>query len=119
MALLNIKGYRSSHYFDRKHYKHWGKDLREIVTDDQYLDLARQVGEQAARKHHGTHVARRGNNNLIVYATTPLTRVHSNNCDGGIFMIVEDQRSYGLLITLFAPDEGLRYFYKPDQRRLI
>jgi hypothetical protein len=98
-ALLNIRGFRSGHLFDRKHYKHWGRDLRGIVTDDQYLELAQKVGAQAARALPGTHVARRGNNNLIVYAATPLTKAHSNNWDGGLFMVVEDQRGQGFLIT--------------------
>jgi len=76
-------------------------------------DLRHQLQEQAA------HVARRGNNNLIVYAATWLTRRHSNNRDGGVFMAVEDSHGIGLLITLFAPDAGLEYFNKPDQRLLI
>ena len=118
-ALLNIRGFRSGRPFDRKHYKHWGRDLRGVVTDDQYLELAQKVGSQAARELPGTHVARRGNNNLIVYAATPMTNAHSNNCDGGVFMVVEDHGGQGFVITLFAPDEGLDYFYKPDQRLLI
>jgi len=117
-ALLNIRGFRSGRPFDRKHYKHWGRDLRGIVTDDQYLEIARKVGVLAARGVPGTHVARRGNNNLIVYAATPLTRTYSNNSDGGLFMVVEDHGGQGFLITLFAPSDGVQYFYKPDQRLL-
>jgi hypothetical protein len=119
MALLNIMGFRSAHLFDRKHYKHWGGDLQGIATDDQYLEVARGVGKEAAQGVAGTHVARRGNNNLIVYAATTYTRSYSNNCDGGLFMVVEDAAGRGLLITLFAPDEGVKYFHKPDQRFLI
>jgi hypothetical protein len=118
-ALLDIRGFRSSHLFDRKHYKHWGRDLQGVVNDDQYLDLARRVGKIAARRAPGTHVARRGNNDLIVYAATALTGRHSSNVDGGVFMAVQDLDGYGLLITLFAPRQGLAYFRGPDQRRLI
>ena len=118
-ALLNIKGYRSAHFFDRKHYKHWGKDLQGIVSDEQYLDVARRVGKEAAHGLPGTHVERRGNNNLIVYASTAITRRYSSNCDGGLFMVVQDAGGYGYLVTLFAPDNGISYFYAPDQRLLI
>jgi hypothetical protein len=118
-ALLNIKGFRSAHFFDRRHYKHWGRDLQGIVTDDHYLELARKVGLEAARRYPGTHVARRGNNDLIVYASTNSTKDHSDNVDGGVFMAVQDQGTQGLLITLFAPSAGLNYFNNPDQRRLM
>jgi hypothetical protein len=118
-ALLNIVGFRSAYSFDRKHYKHWGRDLSGITTDDDYLEVARAVGREAARLLPGTHVARRGNNDIIVYAATAFTKAHSQNLDGGVFMAVADQETQGLLITLFAPDTGINYFYKEDQRRLI
>jgi hypothetical protein len=118
-ALLNIVGFRSAHFFDRRHYKHWGKDLHGITTDEDYLEVAGEVGRQAARRLPGTHVARRGNNDIIVYAATDFTKDHSENLDGGVFMAVADQDAQGLLITLFAPDAGVNYFYKEDQRRLM
>jgi len=119
MALRNIVGYAHAHFFDRKHYKHWGRDLAGIVTDDQYLEVAKQVGTLAARRVPGSHVARRGNNDLIVYLSTPFTRKYSNNGDGGVFMIVMQRGARGLLVTLFAPNSGVAYFYREDQRRLI
>jgi hypothetical protein len=97
------------------HYaKHFARDLSGVPTPDAYLELAQALGRSAAVGEPGTYVKPRGNGDLAVYVDTPLSRLHSYN--HGIFMVVRSRGSYGLVATMFAPDEGKVYFDVNEER---
>ena len=61
----------------------------------------------------GTYVKARGNGDLAVYVDTPLSRSYSHF--EGIYLVIRDRGSYGLLATMFAPTKGKAYFDADDR----
>jgi hypothetical protein len=95
------------------HFGHFAEDLSAVPTPEAYLSLARKLGRSAAREESGTYVKARGNGDLAVFVDTPLAHMHSHF--HGIFMVVRNRGSYGLLATMFAPRRGKAYFDSDDR----
>jgi len=90
---------------------HWFKhcfgflgDTPHILTVEEYLRLAREIGLQAANNAAGTYVKVRENGDILVY-WEPYGNIH------GMFMVVQpDGPMAGEVTTLFSPEDGKRYF---------
>jgi hypothetical protein len=117
-ALLNITGVDTAYNKQSEihHYSHFSEDISGTPTPDAYLELARQLARSAALDVPGTHIKERGNGDMAIYVDTPLSRAHSHH--EGIYLVVRDRGSHGLLATMFAPTKGKAYF-DADDRMLI
>ena len=99
------------------HYgSHFGKDLSGVPTPDDYLALARRLAASAARGDPGTFVKERGNGDIAIYVDNHLCWPHSHI--DGIYLVIRSRQNYGVLATMFAPDDGKAYFDR-DDRMLI
>ena len=110
-VLSNIRGFDTAYnrISDLSHYiKHIAVDIVGVGTPDGYLELAQRLGSSAAHGENGTFVKTRGNGDLVAYVDNSISRPHS--LKEGIILVVRSRGSYGLVATMFAPDEGKRYF---------
>lgn len=110
-VLRNLIGFtRGTDRFDANdvwHFVHhclmpWA-DMQGVMTVDDYLDIAREVGRKAADRLPGTFVKERDNDEILVYwEPAPGKR--------GLFMAVVPYETGGEIKTLFPPDDRKAYF---------
>ena len=81
--------------------------MQGIMSVDEYLAMAREIGRLAADGRVGTYIKERDNGEILVYwEPAPKKR--------GLFMAVVPVGTRGEIKTLFPPEEGKNYF--DDQR---
>ena len=81
--------------------------MQGIMSVDQYLAMAREIGRRAADGAPGTYIKERDNGEILIY-WEPAPKKQ------GLFMAVVPLGTRGEIKTLFPPQEGKDYF--DDQR---
>lgn len=89
-------------------------DMHGVLTVDQYLEMAREIGRKAASKLPGTYIKERDNGEILVYWEPAPAKQ-------GLFMAVVPISTGGEIKTLFPPDDRKAYFddQKTDGFRVL
>ena len=111
LILRNLIGFtRGSDRFDANdvwHFVHHclmpHSKMRGVMTVDQYLAMAREIGRRAADGLPGTYTKERDNGEILVYWEPGPEKE-------GLFMAVAPIGTQGEIRSLFPPEDGKRYF---------
>lgn len=111
VILRNLIGFtRGADRFDSNDVWHFVKhclmplgDLPGMMTLESYLQLAREIGDQAANGVPGTYIKERDNGEILVYWEPAPGKE-------GVFMAVVPVGNRGEIKTLFPPSDRKAYF---------